>query len=44
MRWLWRYLTYERGARLITGDVNDVPDTTDPAMLQAGMAKDRTTG
>ena len=44
MRWLWRYLTYERGARLITGDINDVPDTSEPTVVQAGMAKDRTTG
>ncbi len=29
MQWLWRYLTYERGARLITGDVQDGPVTAD---------------
>ncbi|WP_348657451.1 NAD(P)/FAD-dependent oxidoreductase [uncultured Sulfitobacter sp.] len=25
MQWLWRYLTYDRGARLITGDDGQVP-------------------
>ncbi len=29
MQWLWRYLTYERGARLITGDVQDGPVAAD---------------
>jgi len=26
MQWLWRYLTYDRGARLITGDDGQVPE------------------
>ena len=26
VRWLWRYLTYERGARLIAGDFIETPD------------------
>ncbi|TFL16260.1 NAD(P)/FAD-dependent oxidoreductase [Jannaschia formosa] len=26
MQWLWRYLTYDRGARLIAGDFVEVPD------------------
>ena len=26
MQWLWRYLTYDRGARLIAGDYVEVPD------------------
>lgn len=25
LQWLWRYLTYQRGARLITGDVAEAP-------------------
>jgi NADH dehydrogenase len=26
MQWLWRYLTYERGARIIAGDFSEVAD------------------
>lgn len=36
MQWLWRYLTYERGARIITGDFVEVPD---PAV--APVARER---
>jgi NADH:ubiquinone reductase (H+-translocating) len=27
MQWLWRYLTYDRGARLIAGDFFETPDS-----------------
>ncbi|MFN3524485.1 MAG: NAD(P)/FAD-dependent oxidoreductase, partial [Paracoccus sp. (in: a-proteobacteria)] len=30
MQWLWRYLTYERGARLITEDFAEAPDPATP--------------
>lgn len=26
MQWLWRYLTYERGASIIAGDFVEVPN------------------
>ncbi|ETX28979.1 FAD-dependent pyridine nucleotide-disulfide oxidoreductase [Roseivivax isoporae LMG 25204] len=30
MQWLWRYLTYDRGARLIAGDYVETPDPAAP--------------
>jgi len=40
LTWLWSYLTYQRGARLITGDV--APDL--PATLELAPALGRKTG
>lgn len=40
MQWLWRYLTYERGARLIAGDH---PDAGDPADAPLPRARPRPT-
>ena len=34
IQWAWSYLTYERGARLITGS-NELPGWTEP--LQQGL-------
>jgi len=31
LQWLWRYLTYERGARLITGDAPPLPRAFPPS-------------
>ena len=48
MQWLWRYLTYDRGARLIAGDFTEVenpasaPPPTDRARRHATAAEDFT--
>jgi NADH dehydrogenase len=32
--WLWNYLTYQRGARLIRGDSQLLPEAADPTSIR----------
>ena len=38
LEWAWSYLTYQRGARLITGGTIPQPDREEPVAHAAGEA------